>query len=73
MSRQVTSGSLIYGELKSDFSFGRRARFYRLAPHGHDLERFKMDDVNVDNMIQVETERAWHGCYLKLKKYYMYR
>ena len=49
---QVTSGGLIYQELKSDFSIGRLSQFYRMVPKGEALDKFGMDETNIKSMIK---------------------
>ena len=50
---QVTCGDVIYNELKADFSTRRISQFFRLVPSGEKFDAFKLDETNVDAMIQV--------------------
>ncbi len=51
---QVTNGTLVYQELKEEYSLSNPAsRFYRLAPKGEKLVKFDMDETDVQAMIEV--------------------
>ena len=50
---QVTSGEMIYNELKNDFSKEKCARFYRIAPTGEKVQSYSMDEIDALAMIRV--------------------
>ena len=55
---QVTSGGLIFNEMKADHSDKKCARFYRVAPKGGRLSEFKLDGTNMSGMIEVNFSKV---------------